>query len=150
MKIFYFCYGRAHSSIIAAYLHLNRLPMERIPTVREITSLGEFDKADSSDRGIPLYMGKDPHGNEVYVLGFGSQRSLSLETLYFILHERANLKEWRFFDTLATINWITRIGGFLSRRLKMVTPGRTIVAWGIRGSYWRLVRLVKKVKELTS
>lgn len=150
MKIFYFCYGRAHSSIIAAYLHLNQLPMDKIPNVRDIIRLPEFDKADVSDRGIPLYMGTDASGNEVYVLGFGTQRLLGLETIYFTLNQRVNPKDWRFFNTLTTINGITRFGGFLSRGLKMVFPGRMIVAWGIRQSYWRLVRLVKKVKELTS
>ncbi len=149
MKLFYFCFGRAHSSVISAYLHLNRLPLDRLPTLKELIALPEFDKADQCEQGIPLLMGTDSNGNEIYILGLGKNRLLGLQTIYFTLKARVNVKEWRFIDSMRTINTITRIGGFMSRELHWVFPGRLIVAWGIRQSYWKLVDLVKNVKELS-
>ncbi|MGB3963216.1 MAG: DUF3189 family protein, partial [Tepidanaerobacteraceae bacterium] len=35
MKIFYCCYGSAHSSVVAASIHLGLLPSDRVPTSRE-------------------------------------------------------------------------------------------------------------------
>jgi hypothetical protein len=150
MKIVYYCFGRAHSSVIAGNLHLGRLPMDRLASMDEIMNTPEFDQADREDRGIPFWLGKDSAGNDVYILGLANQRQLGLQAIFYILHNRVDLREWKFINTLQTINWTTRIGGFTSRTLKMVFPGRWIVTKGIQSSYWRLVKLVRGVKELSA
>lgn len=147
MKIFYYCLARAHSSVIAGYLHLNRLPSDRVPSVGEILAVAEFDKSEPKDRGVPYYLGLDEYENEVYIIGLGKDRGLALQTILNVLKERANLLEWRFFNTLSEIDWVTRIGGFLSRSLH-IPVGRIISAWGIQRSYAGLTALVKRTKEL--
>lgn len=147
MKLFYYCYGRAHSSVIAGYIHLNRLPRERIPSVKEIIAVPEFDQSDSSDFGIPYYLGKDECDNEVFIIGFGGEAPLGLQTIYFLLEQLGDPLEWKFYNSLNAIGWLTKIGGFISKQLKWSRLGRYLAALGIQKSYLRLVELVKKVKE---
>ncbi len=148
MKIFYFCYGRAHSSVIAGHIHLQTLPNNRIPTIKEILAIPEFDKSDYHDFGIPYFLGKDSHDNEIFIIGFANNDSLCLQTISFIIKQRSNPNNWRFYNALEQVNWLTKFGGFFTQRLKLVTLGRYLVALGIRKSYWRLVKMVKSIKEI--
>ena len=69
VKVIYHCYGRAHSSVVAAHLHLGNLPMAGPVSIEQLIGLAEFDRADPSQWGIPYLMGRDERGNEVYILG---------------------------------------------------------------------------------
>ena len=148
MKIVYCCYAGAHSSVIAGHLHLKQLPWKHAPSIKEILALPEFDRREQKDRGIPYFLGRDERGHEVYLIGLEKNYSLALQAIYYILNECSNPQEWKFFDTLPGINITTRIGGYLSRKLHFVVVGRYIAAWGIQKCFPRLLRLVKKVKEL--
>lgn len=147
MKLFYYCYGRSHSSVIAGSIHLKRLPDNRIPGIREILAVPEFDRGDSSDFGVPFYLGNDEAGNEVYIIGFGRETFLGLQTIYHFLRGNADPTEWKFFNSLAAVGWLTKIGGFISKKLKLPLVGKYLAAVGIRRSYRNLVELVKKAKE---
>lgn len=147
MKLFYFCYGRAHSSVIAGNIHLQRLPADRIPTIKEIIAVPEFDKSNYRDFGIPYFLGKDQNGHEVYIIGFGKNHLLALQTINFLLNQISNPLEWRFYNALDQIGLLTKIGGFISRNLKIVTIGRYLAALGIQKSYFQLVKLVESTKE---
>lgn len=148
MKLFYYCYGRAHSSVIAGWLHLNRLPTDRIPSVEEILAIPEFDRSESKDFGEPYFLGEDEHGNEVFIIGFGSEAGLSLQTVYFLLERLGgDPAEWKFYNSLGSIGWLAKTGGFISKKLKLTCVGRYLAALGIQRSYFKLVALVNEVKE---
>jgi hypothetical protein len=149
VKLFYFCYGRAHSSVIAGYIHLQKLPGDRIPSIKEIIAVPEFDKANPGDFGIPYFLGKDDLGREVYVIGFGKNHLLALQTIHYILINQGNdPSDWHFLNALNKIGILTKIGGFLSRNLKIVTIGRYLAALGIQKSYFQLIKLVELAKEI--
>jgi len=150
MKIFYACFAGTHSSVIAGYIHLKRLPADRIPRVAEIMAVKEFDSRSKKECGSPYYLGRDEADNEVFVIGLGKDRALGFQTIYYFLEERDRLAEWKFFDTLAEINLLTRVGGFLSGNLKFKRLGRYLAALGIQKCYRRLVRLVERIKERDS
>lgn len=147
MKLFYYCFARAHSSVIAGYIHLGKLPQDRIPAIKEIMAIPEFDKTDSSVKGIPYLLGKDHQNHEIYLIGFGKDDLIGIQTIHHFLQQNANPAEWRFFNALSQIGYLTKLGGFLSRNLKITLIGRFLAAWGIQRSYFRLVQLVKTSKE---
>lgn len=147
MKLFYYCYGRAHSSVIAGCIHLNRLPDHRVPDIKEIFAIPEFDQSDSSNFGEPYFLGKDQCDNEVFIIGFGGKAALGLQTIRFLLEEACDPNEWKFYNSLGSIGWLAKCGGFISKRLKLVRVGRYLAALGIQKSYRTLVKLVKTVKE---
>ena len=49
-------------------------------------------------------------------------------------------------NTLRAVNWQMRIGGFLSRRLGLVSLGRPLVARGARRAYPQLTKIVRATK----
>ncbi|HOP73755.1 MAG TPA: DUF3189 family protein [Bacillota bacterium] len=147
MKVFYYCFAGTHSSVIAAAIHLNRLPMDRIPDRNEILNTVPFDLRESEDIGIPYFMGIDECGHEIYVLGFGKDPALGLQVVQHLIEGRADHEEWKFFNTLPCINWTTRCGGYLSRRWKWVGIGRFLLIRGIRQCYPKICKLVQQIKE---
>lgn len=147
MKLFYYCYGRAHSSVVAGSIHLNRLPSDRIPNVKEILAVPEFDRSDSGDFGIPYFLGRDECGNEVFIIGFGGGVGLGLQTIYFLLEQLGEPIEWKFFNSLESVGWLTKVGGIISKKLGWSRLGKYLAALGIQKSYQNLVELVRKAKE---
>jgi hypothetical protein len=148
VRIVYCCFAGTHSSVIAAAVHLGILPERRIPTIAEITAVKEFDRRDREDWGTPLLLGVDPRDNEVYIMGLGPDQDICLQAIYYLLAEIAtDPGQWKFYKTLRQINWLTRVGGFCSRRLGLVMVGRFLVARGIQSDYVDLVKLVHQVKE---
>ncbi|MGE5582633.1 MAG: DUF3189 family protein [Bacillota bacterium] len=150
MKIFYYCFARSHSSVIAGHIHLGNLPLERLPSIKEIINAPGFDQSTVKEVGIPYFLGKDPQGREIYIIGFGSKQQLALQTIGFVLEGSNHQHDWRFINTLDKIGYLTKIGGFLSRSMGIVVLGRYLAARGIQKNYWRLVELVEKTKELGS
>ena len=148
MKFFYYCYGGAHSSVIAGWIHLNRLPSGQIPSVKEILAIPEFDRSDSGDFGRPCFLGKDEYDNEVFIIGLGGGPGLGLQTIYFVLERFGDPSEWKFYNSLDSIGWLTKIGGFISKKLKITPLGKYLAALGIQKSYFNLVNLVRTAKEI--
>ncbi|MGI6574450.1 MAG: DUF512 domain-containing protein [bacterium] len=145
MKIIYCCYGSAHSSVIAAAIHLNRLPWHRVPTAQEILQQPHFDQTKNEEIGTLFFIGVDQWGNEVFILGLGADRVINHRAIDSLL-SLCNYPscEVRLIDSLIAIHPLTRIGGFFSRRLGLVSIGRPIVLLGIRLSYPCLLNLVQK------
>ena len=50
-------------------------------------------------------------------------------------------------DTLKNINLITKIGGFISRRLGLIWIGRPLTVIGIQQKYQDFIQLVNDVKN---
>ncbi|WP_075864813.1 DUF3189 family protein [Carboxydothermus islandicus] len=144
MKIIYHCYGGAHSSVIMAAIHLGHLPMERIPGNKEIMEMPLYEKQEKEEHGSFFYCGQDEFGNEVYVLG---RRSLNL-----VVEPVLNYLAAKFGERIVVVNAVTyvnfpmKLGGFLSRRLKLVFIGRPLVLWGTRKAYLKFTAEVRKIK----
>ncbi|QSZ27943.1 DUF3189 family protein [Aceticella autotrophica] len=148
MIIAYVCYGSAHSSIVAASIHVGLLPMRKLPTYEEIISLPHYDITDGSQIGIPFYMGTDEFYNDVYAIGAKNGRKILIKAVYSFLEETAISKdEIILIDALPTIGLLTKIGGMASRRFKMVSIGRPITVYGILKKYDNFIKLVKEVKN---
>jgi stage V sporulation protein AE len=134
--------------VIAACIHLQRLPEDRIPSIKEILAIPEFDQADPRDFGVPYFIGEDFRNNQVYIIGFGKNYQLALQTIHYILADQGcDPLDWHFFNALNQIGTLTKIGGFLSRNLKIIFIGRHLAALGIQKSYLKLVKLVQSIKE---
>ncbi|MGI6126443.1 MAG: DUF3189 family protein [Planifilum sp.] len=147
MRIFYYCYGSAHSSVVAAAIHLGKLPTRRVPTISEICSLPDFDRSSDQCLGMVYYKGKDEWGNPVYTVGLGSRPAVACRTLQSMIHLMGNPEDFRFYNALDCLKMMGKVGGAISRRYGFPTLGRPLAAWGVKRSYSLLVALVERVKR---
>lgn len=147
MKVIYQCYGRSHTSIVAAHIHLGNLSDTGAPAVRQIIALPHFDAAKRHDFGRPLLMGRDRAGHEVYALGLALAAQAGLGAIYSIIRLHEGAEEPLVVNALKGLGILARIGGGLSRELGLVAVGRPLVAYGIRQIYPRLVQTVNAVKR---
>jgi hypothetical protein len=94
-------------------------------------------------------MGQDRFNHEVYVIGMGSCRKEGTRLLYQMVNDsRGKSKgEVVVVNSIALINLEIRIGGFLSRRLGLISLGRWLIIYGIRKKYTKFVQLVEEVKS---
>ena len=147
MKVIYQCYGRSHTSIAAAHIHLGNLSATSLPSVRQIMTLPQFDAAKRSDFGHPLLMGQDAAGNEIFAIGLGLAVQTGLGAICGIFHLNEHTEEPLVVNALKDLGILGRIGGCLSRELGLVTIGRPLVAYGVKQIYPRLVQKVSAVKQ---
>ncbi|QGT99837.1 hypothetical protein SYNTR_1244 [Candidatus Syntrophocurvum alkaliphilum] len=146
MKIIYHCFGGAHSSVVAASIHLGLLQKHRPPTAEELMSIPYYDKTNNNHFGTIRFMGIDEYGNDIYVLGkksLGDRFSNILMGIAEILGVKNNILT---INTMNNINVIMKIGGFMSRRLGWVSIGRPIVIKGTQSSFFDIVRVVDQIK----
>jgi Protein of unknown function (DUF3189) len=146
LRIIYYCYGSAHSSVVAAAIHLGRLPSRRIPTISEICSLPDFDRSTDQFLGMIHYKGKDEWGNRVYTVGLGSRPNEACRTLQSMIRLLGDPEDFRFYNALHCLKMMGKVGGALSRRYGLRSIGRPLAAWGVQRSYSLLVDLVEAVK----
>lgn len=146
--IIYHCYGGAHSSVVAAAIHLNKLDAKRIPTTEELLSLSLFDRQTKDGHGRLNYYGCDEWGNMVFSVGCRS-KGPAMETFISNAAELVGLSgRLIFVDTLHCVTFKMRLGGYISRRLGLIKIGRPLVASGTRAAFPRLVELVGRIKAL--
>ncbi|KAB3533167.1 DUF3189 family protein [Alkaliphilus serpentinus] len=148
MKIFYSCYGGAHSSIITANIHLGLLPDKRVATIHEIIHCPYFDATKSKEIGRPIFMGEDSLKNQIFALGMASSRNQYTQLLYeYVRLQQGSCRgEILIINTIPLINLKVRVGGFLSRKLNLISIGRPLVAIGIQNRYMNFVKLVENLK----
>ena len=148
MKIVYHCYGGSHSSVTAAAIHLGYLASDKKPTPHTLMEIPFFDKQTDKDHGKFKFMGRDELGNEVYICGcrgLGKKVEKSLQGIAKIID--TPLDDIIYVDTLKGVNFLMRIGGFLSRRLRLVRLGRPIVLKGTVTAFNNFVNMVEEVKN---
>lgn len=148
MIVIYHDVGGAHSSCTAANIHVNNLPMNKIPSREELLNLPTFDKIEKKDQGHLLYIGQDEFGAKVYTLSRQYKPQLvipAITDLYGIMN--GNMEGLFLANTSPTVNNLMKIGGFTSRRLHWVGFGRPIVTRGTLKTYENIVALVRGVKE---
>lgn len=113
----------------------------------ELLRLPYFDKTGAYDFGNFRFMGIDEMRNEIYVLGKKSLADrytlliMSIADILGVKHEIIAL------DTNCKVNLIMKIGGFLSRRLNLVSLGRFLLGIGLKRAFPELVLLVEKTKK---
>lgn len=148
MKIIYHCYGGTHSSVTAASIHLGILPEGRTPTSEELLQLPLFDKQEADDHGRITFMGVDKIGNEIYVVGRRSHPEI-LVNIINGLADAFNIPRdsYHLINVLKHVNVSMKIGGTLSRQLRLISVGRPVVTWGTRRIYQKLRKVVLQVKR---
>ncbi|MDR6224519.1 DUF3189 family protein [Desmospora profundinema] len=146
MRLIYHCYGSAHSSVVAAAIHLGRLPSDRLPTLAEVRGLPDFDYARTEEIGTLYFKGKDEYGTDVYTMGFGFYWESGVRAVQSML-EIHDVHDFHFVRALDSITLLTKVGGSLSRHFGFPSVGRPLAAWGIRKSYPLLLELVDRVKR---
>ena len=149
MHIIYHCVGGAHSSPTAAAIHLNMLPIDRVPTKYDILNVPYYDTLEKKDRGKIIFRGTDEFGNKVYTLSrqFAPELVITaIKDIWGILGEKE--EDLLIVDTLPCVNTLMRIGGFSSRRLKWVKFGRPVVVKGTLMTYTNIAQIVKETKEM--
>lgn len=148
MKVIYHCYGQAHSSVTAANIHLGNLPRHRRPTVTEIEHQPCFDRTEDYELGVPRLMGTDEWGNEVYVIGLaGGKRAMEQAVQDFLVRSGVDPDDFLFANALQHAGVPLRIGGYTSRRLGLIWPGRPLSAIGVWLKYPRFAHLAQSVRQ---
>ena len=148
MIIIYHDVGGTHSTAVAANIHINNLPIDKVPDKNEILSLPTFDKIRKSQLGHLLYIGEDEFGFKVYTLGRKYKPNLVIPAMVDSFNI-AGIKpeELYIVDTHPTVNIWMKIGVFSSRGLNLVTFGRPIVTYGTLKTYENIATIVRGVKE---
>jgi len=149
MDIIYHCVGGAHSSVIAAAIHLGLLPEDRKPTLEEILNIPFFDTLSKQEQGKIILRGIDKKNNRVFTLSrqFAPRLVLpAIEDAYQL--GGGQLSNLLLISTMSSVNWLMKLGGFSSRRLHLVAFGRPIVAYGTLKAYDQILQLVAKTKEM--
>lgn len=147
MMVIYHDVGGAHSSAAAANIHINKLPMDRVPDKNELINLPTFDKITKKDVGHLLYIGDDEFGSKVYTISVQYKPNLVIPALRDMYTELLGYsKDLYLVSTQPAVNIWMKIGGFSSRRLHLVNFGRPIVTYGTLKTYSNLINLVKEVK----
>ncbi|NLY30147.1 MAG: DUF3189 family protein [Firmicutes bacterium] len=147
MLIIYACYGGAHTSPMAAAIHLGRLKGDPLPSLEDILNVQYFDVLATGDRGRVFPVGTDELGNQVYILGRGNYQQPIIQAVksgYMLAG--GDPRQIMFVNTLKGVNWPMRVGGFLSRRLGLISLGRMVAAIGARWAYPKLMEIVAETK----
>jgi len=128
-RVFYCCYAGTHASVVAGWYHLGFRPS----TYESLADLPYFDRRLTGEIGIPVFLGRDSFGADVYALGTGAGAKNLEMSLVFAISQRFPQARVLFFNVRALLDVRSRIGGFLSRRVGMVGPGRCLVARSLYG-----------------
>lgn len=151
MKLVYYSDTKPQIGPVAAAIHLNRLPEDQVPEIQQL--INSFTSSFTGHRvindGIPLHLGWDESGNEIFSLHLGKVWGLGLQTAGFLLSNFSNPLDWKFFNVHLTMNLKLRAGAFISNRLNLDKLERILVARGIQKHYREIVALVRKTKELS-
>jgi hypothetical protein len=148
MMVIYHDVGGCHSSATAANLHINKLPMDRTPSMEEIIALPTFDKLKNGDKGKLMYIGEDEFGAKVYTMSRFHNANLVIPAISDMYQVTTGSLEGLFLsNTSPAVNNIMRIGGVSSRMFKLVSFGRPIVAKGTLKAYPDIIEIVRKTKE---
>ena len=145
MIIVYHCYGGTHSSVLAAALHTGLISPWRPPGAARLFALPFLDRQDGSNHGQLYFFGTDEKGHHVYVLG----RRRDGEMLSLVFGGPAGEEpagDLLLVNAMYCVPPLLKIGGFLSRRLKLTRIGRPLVVAGLRQAYPCLRELVYRVK----
>lgn len=144
MIIVYQCYGGTHSSVSAAYIHLNLLSSN--PQGEDLLAMPLFDRLTTADFGRLFYHGEDEWGNKIYSMGRGKDAKV-INNYTESLRKFHLIDDIAFIDTLPYVNIKMRLGGFFSRYLGLTVIGRPLCVAGTLEILPLIRDLVEKVKD---
>lgn len=148
MIVVYHDIGGAHSTAVAANIHINKLPADHVPDKAEVLNLPTFDKIEKKDVGHLIFIGEDEFGAKVYTISRKRKPNLvvpAISDMYNIIN--GSSEGIYIIDTSPTVNIWMGIGGFSSRTLGLVSFGRPIVTDGTLKAYMDIAKLVEGVKK---
>ncbi len=147
LYVVYHDFGGTHSTVIAAAIHLNWLPLDVVPSVDDILKIPLFDRLEKKDQGRLIYHGRDEYDNDVYTICRRNVPDLVSHALESVFEMAArDPREVLCVDTAPATNAWMQVGGAGSRRLGFVTLGRPMVAYGILRAYPKIVAIVHRTK----
>lgn len=144
-------YGGTHTTAMAAAYHLKNLPVDRTLTKEEILNVKYFNKLTSSDIGKIIFHGIDEDGNSIYTIGRKSSKLVvpALKNLSLLLQDAYQGNEKIIYsNTMPTVPFVMKIGGFLSRQLKIDSLGVPLLILGAKQCCRDIFRLVEHTKEV--
>jgi hypothetical protein len=95
-----------------------------------------------------MHVGRDSGGHEVYILGRRRDAELAINAVLSACRFIGQCEtEFMFIDVSKRVNWLMRIGGFLSRGLRLVQLGRPIVVKGTQMAYSSISQLVERTRR---
>lgn len=150
MIFIYNCFGGTHSSSLASAIHLEKLPLDRIPEKEEILAVDSFNTLTYKDMGKFIYRGTDKEGNKVFTVGRGTSRVLipSLKNLIGLLDNEYGLKEQVVIsNTSHSVPFSMTMGGFFSRALGLDFIGVPLLVIGARKAHRKIIEIVDGTKE---
>lgn len=130
---------------------MKKLPLDRIPTWKEILNTDQFNRLTYKDMGRIIYRGTDEEGNKVFSVGRGTSKVLlpCLKNLITLLHSDCGLNEKIIFTNMTpTVTFPMTVGGFLSRGLGIHFIGVPLLLIGSQRAYREILRVVERTKEL--
>lgn len=148
MHIVYHCVTGCHSSSTAAAIHIGLLPENYKPSYHDLLSVPFYDELEEKDRGKIILRGTDEKGNSIYTLSRKYIPHLILPVVldtWNIFNQAEN--DLMLVNTQPCVNGFMKLGGYLSRGLKMTKQGRPIVAKGTLYTYENIAALVKNTKN---
>jgi hypothetical protein len=144
-RIFYACYAGTHSSVLAASVHLGLLdggcPVCDLPL---------FDRRVSAETGVPALVGVDRHGSEVYVLGTGWLSAALEKSLCDLIEVASPEARACMCSVRGFLDLPARLGGFVSRRCRLVWPGRDLIAASLARRVPDVAKAVRTCLDLSS
>lgn len=142
--VIYHCFGGTHSSIIAANLHLGRLPWQGAIEGAQFLSLTYFDQLDGNHLGLIIPHGQDEGGNLVCTVARHSEAILT-ENLLLSFSQLLGV-DLVMVNALSPLGSLARVGGFLSRRWGVVSLGRILLTRDCLRVYPRFLDLVGQTR----
>ncbi|MFT9496184.1 DUF3189 family protein [Anaerosolibacter sp.] len=136
-----------HSSVIAAAVHLNLLPLDKTPSKKDILNVPLFDHLGKKDLGRLIFHGKDEYENQIYTIGCHHASQLithALPSVFQMIDKDPN--EILCVDTTRTMNLWIQAGSLISRQLGIFGIGRSMLSLGILNAYPKIISIVKTTK----
>lgn len=143
-RIFYACYAGTHSSVLAASLHLGR-----VKDGDDLCDLSFFDRRESKDIGVPVRVGVDAYGTEIYAMGTGWLSERVERPLCDLIEVASPNAKACICSVRGFLDLPARCGGFASRRCRLVWPGRQIIAAALGRRIPEMQRAVNRCLDLS-
>lgn len=86
MNYLYLGLGDLYLPAVAAAIHLEKLPSDRVPDVKMLARLPHFVAGDKDNQGVFHPLGKDSDGNEVFITQVGVQPELVWRAIMSLVH----------------------------------------------------------------
>lgn len=150
MIYIYYDFAGTHSSSIAAAVHLQLIPADRVPSKADVVNIPMFDKLSFQDRAKIVYRGTDNEGNKVFTLGYGIHKKMifCLQNAIYMLHQQYGFNERLVLSSTApTVPLSMTFGGIFSKVLKLVFIGKPLLIKGARKNFKKIANLVEITKN---